>query len=96
VRHFVRGLKFGIKETVMASGPASFLQAVKKAKEVEQAYELGDNRPPLEGLTGKIEDQVVRAVRQEMNHLKASVRKREAWENRRSTNRPEQRAPPRE
>jgi hypothetical protein len=73
VRHFVRGLKFGIKETVMASGPASFLQAVKKAKEVEQAYELGDNRPPLEGLTGKIEDQVVRAVRQEMNHLKAST-----------------------
>jgi hypothetical protein len=33
VRHFVRGLKFDIKETVMASGPASFLQAVKKAKE---------------------------------------------------------------
>jgi hypothetical protein len=30
VRHFVRGLKFGIKETVMASGPASFLQVVKK------------------------------------------------------------------
>jgi hypothetical protein len=29
VRHFVRGLKFGIKETVMASGPTSFLQAVK-------------------------------------------------------------------
>jgi hypothetical protein len=50
VRHFVRGLKFGSKETVMASGPVSFLQAVNKAKEVEQAYELGDNRPPLEGL----------------------------------------------
>jgi hypothetical protein len=62
VRHFVRGLNFGIKETIMASGPASFLQAVKKAKEVEQAYELGDNCPSLEGLTGKIEDQVVRAV----------------------------------
>jgi hypothetical protein len=29
VRHFVRGLKFGIKETVMASGSASFLQAVE-------------------------------------------------------------------
>jgi hypothetical protein len=80
----------------MASGPASFLQAVKKAKEVEQAYELGDNRPPLEGLTGKIEDQVVRAVRQEMNHLKASTRDREVWENRRPQNRPEQRAPPKE
>jgi hypothetical protein len=62
VRHFVRGLKFGIKETVMASGPA---------KEVEQAYEFGDNRPPLEGLTGKIEDRVVRAVRQEMSHFKS-------------------------
>jgi hypothetical protein len=96
VRHFVRGLKFGIKETVMASGPASFLQAVRKAKEVEQAYELGDNRPPLEGLTGKIEDQVVRAVRQEMNHLKASTRDREVWENRRPQNRHEQRAPPKE
>jgi hypothetical protein len=59
VRHFVRGLKFGIKETVMASGPTNFLQAVKKAKEVEQAYELGDNRPPLDGLNGRIEDQVV-------------------------------------
>jgi hypothetical protein len=78
----------------MASGPASFLQAVKKAKEVEQAYELGDNRPPLEGLTGRIEDQVVRAVRQEMNHLKASNRDMEVWENRRPGNRPEQRAPP--
>jgi hypothetical protein len=96
VRHFVHGLKFGIKETVMASGPASFLQAVKKAKEVEQAYELGDNRPPLEGLTGKIENQVVRAVRQKMNHLKAFVRNREVWENCRPVNRPEQRAPPRE
>jgi hypothetical protein len=96
VRHFVRGFKFGIQETVMPSGPASFLQAVKKAKEVEQAYELGDNRPPLEGLTGKFEDQVVRAVRQEMNHLKANVREREVWENRRPANRPEQRAPPRE
>jgi hypothetical protein len=96
VRHFVRGWKFGIKETVMAPGPASFLQAVKKAKEVEQAYELGDNRPPLEGLTGRIEDQVVRAVRQEINHLKASNRHREVWENRRPGNRPEQRAPPRE
>jgi hypothetical protein len=96
VRHFVRGLKFGIKETVMASGPASFLQAVKKVKEVEQAYELGDNRPPLEGLTGRIEDQVVRAVRQEMNQLKASNRDREVWENRRPGNWPEQRAPPRE
>jgi hypothetical protein len=49
VRHFVRGLKFGIKETVMTSGPVSVLQAVKKVKEVEQAYELGDNRPPLVG-----------------------------------------------
>jgi hypothetical protein len=49
VRHFVRGLKFGIKETVMASGPAGFLQAVAKTKEVEQAYELGDNCPPLNG-----------------------------------------------
>jgi hypothetical protein len=96
VRHFVRGLKFGIKETVMASGPASFLQAVKKAKEVEQAYELGDNRPPLEGLTGRIEDRVVRAVRQEINQLKASNKEREVWDNRRPANRPEPRAPPRE
>jgi hypothetical protein len=38
----------------------------------------------------------VRAVRQEMNHLKASVREREVWENRRPANRPEQRAPPTE
>jgi hypothetical protein len=51
VRHFVRGLKFGIKKTVMASGLVLFLQAVKKAKEVEQAYELGDDRNPLKGLT---------------------------------------------
>jgi hypothetical protein len=33
---------------------SSILQAVKKAKEVEQAYELGDNCPPLEGLTGRM------------------------------------------
>jgi hypothetical protein len=29
MRHFVCGLKFGIKETVMASGPTNFLQAVQ-------------------------------------------------------------------
>jgi hypothetical protein len=40
VEYFVRGLKSGIKETVMASGLVSFLQAVKKAKEVEQAYKF--------------------------------------------------------
>jgi hypothetical protein len=83
MRHFVRGLKFGINETVMASGPTSFLQAVKKAKEVEQAYELGDNRPPLDGLNGRIEDQVVRAVRQEKNHFKSSNRDRDSWGDRR-------------
>jgi hypothetical protein len=83
MRHFVRGLKFGSKETVMASGPTSFLQAVKKAKEVEQAYELGDNHPPLDGLDGRIEIQVVRAVRQEMNHFKPSNRDRDAWVERR-------------
>lgn len=55
--------KFGTKETVLAFGPVSFLQAVKKAKEVKQAYDLGLNRPPLENLTGRIKDQVVRAVR---------------------------------
>jgi hypothetical protein len=80
VQHSVCGLKFGIKETVMASRPASFLQAVKKAKEVEQAYELGDKPPSLERLTGRIKDQVVRAVRQEMNHLKAFNTDREVWE----------------
>jgi hypothetical protein len=96
VRHFVRGLKFGIKETVMASGPVSFLQVVKKAKEVEQAYELGDNRPPLKGLTGRIENQVVRAVGREMSHLRTSTQEREMWENTRPENRLEPRAPPRD
>jgi hypothetical protein len=91
VRHFVRGLKFGIKETLMASGPT-----VKKAKEIEQAYELGDNRPPLDGLNGRIEDQVVRAVRQEINHFKTSNRDRDAWGERRPDPRSEARAPPRE
>jgi hypothetical protein len=95
-RHFVRGLKFGIKETVMASGPTSFLQAVKKAKEVEQAYELGDNRPPLDGLNGRIEDQVVRAVRQEMNHFKNSNRDRDSWWDRRPDSRSEARGAPQE
>jgi hypothetical protein len=96
VRHFVRGLKFGIKETVMASGPTSFLQAVKKAKKVEQAYELGSNRPPLDGLNGRIEDQVVKAVRQEMNHFKTSNMDRDAWGEQRPDHRSEVRAPPRE
>jgi hypothetical protein len=80
----------------MASGPVSFLQAVKKVKEVEQAYELGDNRPPLEGLTGRVEDQVVRTVRQDMSHLRTSTREKEMWENRRPENRPKPRAPPRD
>jgi hypothetical protein len=96
VRHFVRGLKFGIKETVMAFDPTSFLQAVKKAKEVEQAYELGDNCPPPDGLNGRIEDQVVRAVRQEMNHFKTSNRDRDAWGERRPDPRSEARAAPKE
>jgi hypothetical protein len=96
VRCFVRGLKFGIKKTVMASGPTSFLQAVKKAKEVEQAYELGNNRPPLDGLNGRIEDQVVRAVRQEMNHFKNSNPDRDSWGDRRPDPRSEARAAPRE
>jgi hypothetical protein len=94
VQHFVRSLKFGIKETVMASRPVRFSQAVKKAKEVEQAYELGDNHPSLKGSTGRIEDQVVRAVRQEMSHLRTSTREKEMWKNRRPENRPEPRAPP--
>jgi hypothetical protein len=63
---------------------------------MEQAYELGDNRPPLNGLNGKIEDQVVWAVRQEMNHFEAANRKRECWGERRLESRPEARAPPRE
>jgi hypothetical protein len=96
VRHFVPGLKFGIKETVMAFGPTSFLQAVEEAKEVEQAYELGNNRPPLDGLNGRIKDQVVRAVRQEMNHLKNSNRDRDSWEDRRPDPSSKARAAPRE
>jgi hypothetical protein len=80
----------------MASGPTSFLQAVKKAKEIEQAYELGDNRPPLDGLNGRIEDQVVRAVRQEMNHFKTSNRDRDVWGERRPDPRSGARAPSRE
>jgi hypothetical protein len=74
----------------------AFCRRLKKAKEVEQAYELGDNRPPLEGLTGRIEDQVVRAVRQEMSHLRTSTWEREMWENRRLENRPEPRVLPRD
>jgi hypothetical protein len=80
----------------MASGPTSFLQAVRKAKEVEQAYELGNNRPPLDGLNDRIEDQVVRAVRQEMNHLKNSNRDRDSWGDRRPDPSSEARAAPRE
>jgi hypothetical protein len=95
VRHFVRGLKFGIKETVMASRPTSFLQAVKKAKGVEQAYELSDNRPPLDGLKGRIKNQVVRAVRQGMNHFKNSNWDRNYWGDRRPDPRSEARAAPR-
>jgi hypothetical protein len=33
IRHFVRGLKFGIKKTVLASGPTSLLMALRKAEE---------------------------------------------------------------
>jgi hypothetical protein len=78
----------------MASGPTSFLQAVKKAKEVEQAYELGNNCPPLDGLNGRIEDQVVRVVRQEMNNFKNSNRDRDSWGDQRPDPRSEARAAP--
>jgi hypothetical protein len=40
VRHFVRGLKFGIKETVMASGPASFLR-LKRPRRLSRRMSWG-------------------------------------------------------
>jgi hypothetical protein len=55
IRHFVRGLKFGIKETVMASGPTTLLLAIRKAKEAKTAYELsGKNRGPLDGINHEV------------------------------------------
>jgi hypothetical protein len=51
IRHFVRGLKFGIKETVLASLPTSLLVALRKAKVAKTAYELsGKYRGPLDGI----------------------------------------------
>jgi hypothetical protein len=49
-------LKIWYQKTVMASGLVIFLQAVKKEKEVDQAYELDVNRPPLESLPSRIKD----------------------------------------
>jgi hypothetical protein len=63
---------------------------------VEQAYDLCDNRPPLDGLNGRIEDQVVRAVRQEINHFKNSNRNRDSWGDRRPDPRSEAHAAPQE
>jgi hypothetical protein len=84
VRHFTCAVqKFGMKETIMACSRTSFLQAVKEAKEVEQAYKLGNNCPPLDGLNGNIKDQVVLAVKQGMSHFKALHWERDTWEERR-------------
>jgi hypothetical protein len=71
IRHFVRGLKFGIKETVMASGPTTLLLAIRKAKEAETAYELsGKNRGPLDGINREVTRKVQRQVQDEMNLLR--------------------------
>jgi hypothetical protein len=67
----VRGLKFGIKETVMAFGPTTLLLAIKKAKEAETAYELsGKNRGPLDGINREVTRTVQRQVQDEMNLLR--------------------------
>jgi hypothetical protein len=68
IRHLVRGLKFGIKETVMASGPTTLLLAVRKAKEAETAYELsGKNRGPLDGINREVSCTVQRQFQDEVN-----------------------------
>jgi hypothetical protein len=74
IRHFVRGLKFGIKETVLASGPTSLLMALRKAKEAESAYELsGKNWGPLDGINRKLSQTVQRTVQEEVNLLRDAL-----------------------
>jgi hypothetical protein len=71
IRHFVRGLKFGIKETVLAFGPTSLLMALRKAKEAEAAYELsGKNRGPLDGINRELSQTVQRTVHEEVRLLR--------------------------
>jgi hypothetical protein len=71
IRHFVRDLKFGIKETVLASLPPSPLVALRKAKEAETAYELsGKNRGPLDGINCELSQTVQRTVQEEVNLLR--------------------------
>jgi hypothetical protein len=71
IRHFVRGLKFGIKETVLASLPTSLLVALRKAKEAETAYELfGKHRGPLDGINRELSQTVQRTVQEEVNLLR--------------------------
>jgi hypothetical protein len=71
IRHFVRGLRFGIKETVLASGPTSLLLASRKAKEAETVYELfGKNRGPLDGINRQLSQTVQRTVQEEVNLLR--------------------------
>jgi hypothetical protein len=70
IRHFVRGLKFGIKESVLASSPDSLLVALRKAKEAKTAYELsGKNRGPLDGINCELSQTVQRTVQEEVNLL---------------------------
>jgi hypothetical protein len=70
IRHFVRGLKFGIKETVLASGTTSLLMALRKAKEVETAYELsGKHRGPLDGIKREV-FRVAQEVHEEVNLMR--------------------------
>jgi hypothetical protein len=65
IRHFVRGLKFEIKETVMASLPTSLLMALRKAKEAKTAYELsGNNRGPLDGINRELSQTMQRTVQE--------------------------------
>jgi hypothetical protein len=66
----VRGLKFGMKETVLASSPTSLLVALRKAKEAKTAYELsGKNRGPLDGINRELSQTLQRTVQEEVNLL---------------------------
>jgi hypothetical protein len=74
IRHFVRGLEFGIKGTVLASSPTSLLVALRKAKEAKTAYELsGKNRGPLDNINRELSQTMQRTVQEEVNLLLAMI-----------------------
>lgn len=70
VRHFCRGRKFGIKEAVSSSEPKSLLEAIRRAKLMEETYDTETNKSPLGSAVQDINTQVQKNLREGLDNIR--------------------------